>query len=64
MKLITIIKRNASYILNGRVCICYFRSNKAELINIDSLTDEQLNEKWYSSEWWIEDGDLCLMRGR
>lgn len=64
MKLITIIKRNAQYISNLRVCYCYFNTKKVDFVDINYLSDEQLNEKWYSTEWWIEDGDLCLMKGR
>ena len=64
MKLRTIIKRNKHLILNGRICFCYFHTKKVDTILIEHLSEEALDEKWYSSEWWIESGDLCLMRGR
>lgn len=64
MKLITLIKKNSKYMCNDRVCYCYFNTKRVDLVPIEKLTQEQLNEKWYSSEWWIEGGDLCLMRGR
>ena len=64
MKLKTIIKKYGDDCVNLRICICYFHSKTMRFIDFDDLSEEQLNEKWYSSEWWIEDGDLCLMRGR
>ena len=64
MKLKTIIKKYGNQCANLRVCVCYFNSKKMDFIDFDELTATQLDEKWYSSEWWIESGDLCLMRGR
>ena len=33
-------------------------------VKVEDLTAEELNERWSSTEWWIEDEELCLCRGR
>ena len=63
MKLKSIIEKNKEYI-GEYVCYCYLGSKFITRVKISELTKDQLNEKWYSREWWIEDNDLCLMRDR
>lgn len=63
-KLKTLIKNTASNITSHKVCYCYFHTEKCQQVDIYDLTEEQLNEYFHDSEWWIEDGDLCLMKGR
>ena len=63
-KLKTLIRENKQYITSGKVCYCYFHTEKCKQVEITNLTIEELNISYKSSEWWIEDGDLCLMKGR
>lgn len=64
MKLKTIIEKNKDYIKSKYVCYCYFGYKTTIRVKIKELTKDQLEEKWYSSEWWIEDNELCLMKGK
>lgn len=63
-KLSTIIKECSSSITTNQVCYCYFHTDQCYPMAIPKLTKEQLDERWHESEWWIEEGDLCLMRGK
>ena len=65
MKLKTIIKKLRKQEWHGtKVCYCYFNTTKVHQVKVSELTDEELEEKYLSREWWIEDNDLCLMKGR
>ena len=63
-KLKTIIKENEPLITSGMVCYCYFHTAKCKQVKIENLTIEELEIRYKKSEWWIEEGDLCLMKGR
>lgn len=63
-KLKTLIEENKEHITSGYVCYCYFHTDKCDRVAINELSDKELNSRWCSSEWWIEDNDLCLMKGR
>ena len=47
-----------------KVCYCYFNTPKCYQVKVSELTDEELNEEYWGREWWIEDNELCLMKGR
>lgn len=59
MKLETIIKKTGMKV----VCYCYYDTKKVYRYKVSDLTKEQLSEKYYSNEWWVEDNDLCVLRG-
>lgn len=63
-KLKNLIKENKPLITSGKVCYCYFHTDKCNQVSIEELTQEELDTRYKNSEWWIEDGDLCLMEGR
>ena len=63
-KLKTIIVENEPLIKSGKVCYCYFHTDKCKQVDIDKLTIEELDTRYKESEWWVEEGDLCLMKGR
>ena len=63
-KLKTLIEENRPLIVSGMVCYCYFDTEKCTQVAIDKLSKEELDKRFKNSEWWIEDGDLCLMEGR
>ena len=63
-KLKNLIDQNQPLITSGMVCYCYFNTEKCYRKPIDNLEQVELYTSYKSSEWWIEDGDLCLMKGR
>ena len=46
------------------VCYCFYNTPKCKRVLVSKLTQSELNEQYYGREWWIEDNDLCLMRGK
>lgn len=55
-----IIKTLGDTITNSRVCYC--RNGKVHSsFSINELSQEQLNVKYSSREWFIEDNDLCIL---
>lgn len=63
-KLKTIINNTMANITSHKVCYCYFHTDKCTRVDIYDLSETELNERYYESEWWLEEGDLCLMKGR
>ena len=60
----SLIEENQPLITSKKVCYCYFHTEKCQQVAIDALSQEDLKVRYKNSEWWIEDGDLCLMKGR
>ena len=60
----TLIKENKKYITTNKVFYAYSsvssNGDDGYLVDINELTDEQLNKRYSEIQWWIEDGDLCL----
>lgn len=63
-KLKNLIVQNQPLIQTGMVCYCYFHTEKCLRKSIGDLTQDELDVRYGESEWWIEEGDLCLMKGR
>ena len=63
-KLKHLIEQNRPLITSGKVCYCYFHTEKCKQVAIEKLTEEELEVRYKNSEWWVEEGDLCLMKGR
>ena len=63
-KLKTLIQENEPLITSGKVCYCYFHTDRCKQVEIKNLTNEELESRWKNAEWWVEEGDLCLMKGR
>lgn len=55
-----IIEERKQYITTNKVCYCTYGKVLATY-SINELSEEQLNQRYYARDWFIEDGDLCIM---
>lgn len=59
----TLIKENKKNITTNSVFYGYekpINGCDGYSIKIEELTEEKLNKRYLDSEWFIEDGDLCI----
>ena len=59
-----LIKDNEVWIRTNCVCFCDIDDRKCNIVKITDLTPIQLNTKYKESEWWLEDGDLCICKDK
>lgn len=55
-----IIKENKQYITTNNVCYC-LNGIVCARYKIDELDNKQLNKRYHSQEWFIEDNELCII---
>lgn len=59
-----LIKDNEPFLYSGDVAFCSLHSEKVVKVSFLHLTPVQLLTPYKESEWWIEDGDLCVCKDK
>jgi len=59
-----LIKDNEVWMSTGYVCFCEVNSPVCTRIPVMNLNLKELATFYREREWWIEDGDLCVCKGK
>ena len=59
-----LILDNEAFLPSGYVAFCSLNSDNVTKVSFLHLTPIQLLTPYKEREWWIEDGDLCVCKGK